>query len=418
MSHSKDNTVFVEIISPVFPILKEEAAKLKNDAQTYKLSFYFFSLNLLYAIIKDIRSIRLLVTDIRTSPNAKTLGLVKASESMYSEAFTRYDPSLFRRVFYRLLEQMSFLEIPEIKTLGRLLCIDGSVFPAFISMDWAHYRETGNALKIHLALELNRMLPVQFISTDANSSEKAALLAMLESGVTYIADRGYLSFSLFNKIARKEAFFLIRIKTSLKYISQEAMDLCIPPQWSTYVSKVTDCKIIFCNDKTQEIYRLVTFVAMGETYFIATNRFDLKTYEVIMLYAYRWQVELFFRCIKRTFNALHLWSHDPKGIQIHFQIYLIAYLLLLHFKQDCEIQNNIALGEAESNELPSKGALKTVGSNLPESRIPPACGVVSLLGGKLKRYWKMGIHWLTSVRNLLFQPFTANIIQMLCSSKQ
>jgi hypothetical protein len=101
---------------------------------------------------------------------------------MYSEAFIRYHPSLFRRVFYRLLEQLNFLEIPEIKALGRLLCIDGSVLPALTSMDWAHYRKTGNAIKIHLVLELNRMLPVQFISTDANASEKTALLTMLESG--------------------------------------------------------------------------------------------------------------------------------------------------------------------------------------------------------------------------------------------
>jgi hypothetical protein len=92
------------------------------------------------------------------------------------------------------------------------------------------------------------------------------------------------------------------------------MNPWIPPQWSTYVSKVTDCKINFCSDKTQGIYRLVTFVALGETYFIATNRFDLKTYEVIMLDAYRWQVELFFRCIKRTFNALHLWSYPPSVV--------------------------------------------------------------------------------------------------------
>ena len=224
MSHPEQNTVFVEIMSPVFPLLKEQAGQLEKDALTYKLSFYFFALNLLYAIIKNIRSIGLLVTDIRTSPEASALGLVNASKSMYSEAFTRYDPSLFRRIFYRLLEQLNFLEIPEIKALGRLLCIDGSVFPAFASMDWAHYRKTGNAIKIHLVLELNRMLPVQFICTDANSSEKTALLAMLESGVTYIADRGYLSFSLFHQIVKKKAFFLIRIKTHLKYTTQEIMN--------------------------------------------------------------------------------------------------------------------------------------------------------------------------------------------------
>ncbi len=415
MSHPEHNAVFVEIMSPVFPLLKEEASKLGKDALTYKLSFYFFALNLLYAIIKNIRSIGLLVTDIRTSPEARALGLVNASKSMYSEAFNRYDPSLFRRIFYRLLEQLNFLEIPEIKALGRLLCIDGSVFPAFTSMDWAHYKKTGNAIKIHLVLELNRMLPVQFISTDANSSEKSALLAMLESGVTYIADRGYLSFSLFHKIARKEAFFLIRIKTNLKYLSQEIMSPGIPPQWSTYVSQVTDSKIKFCNDKTQGIYRLVTFVALGETYFIATNRFDLKTYEIIMLYAYRWQVELYFRCIKRTFNALHLWSHDPKGVEVHFHSYLIAYLLLLYFKQNCENQNNYSSDNPEFDEQRSEDTPETTCRDLLESRIPPACGVVSLLGARLKRYWKMGIHWLTRVRNLLLQPLTPVVIRVICS---
>ncbi len=86
MSHSDPNTVFSEIMRPVLPLLKEQAGKLEKDALTYKLSFYCFALNLLYAIIKNIRSIGLLVTDIRVSPEAKALGLVDASKSMYSEA--------------------------------------------------------------------------------------------------------------------------------------------------------------------------------------------------------------------------------------------------------------------------------------------------------------------------------------------
>ncbi len=192
------------------------------------------------------------------------------------------------------------------------------------------------------------------------------------------------------------------------------MNPWMPPQWSAYVAQVTDCKITFANDKRQGIYRLVTFLALGETYFIATNRFDLKTHEVIMLYAYRWQVELFFRFIKRTFNALHLWSHDPKGIEIHFHCYLIAYLLLLYFNQNCEIQDNDSSDNPQSDEHRAP----QTGRDLPESRIPPACGVVSLLGARLKRYWKIGIHWLTTVRNLLLQPFTPAIIRMICSAKQ
>ena len=65
------------------------------------------------------------------------------------------------------------MEIAELNALGRFLCIDGSIFPAVGTMHWAHYRKAGNAIKIHLALELNRMLPVKFITTDANASEKS-----------------------------------------------------------------------------------------------------------------------------------------------------------------------------------------------------------------------------------------------------
>ena len=83
--------------------------------------------------------------------------------------------------------------------------------------------------------------------------------------------------------------------------------------------------------------RIVEFTSMGKSYILITNRLDLSTYEIIMLYAYRWQVELYFRFIKRTLG-IHLISYDPCGVQIQFYLYMIAYLLLLSFKQECEIQ--------------------------------------------------------------------------------
>lgn len=39
-------------------------------------------------------------------------------------------------------------------------------------MAWARYTSQCQALKIYLAYELNRMIPVQFISNDANYSER------------------------------------------------------------------------------------------------------------------------------------------------------------------------------------------------------------------------------------------------------
>ena len=72
---------------------------------------------------------------------------------------------------------------------------------------------------------------------------------------------------------------------------QEELFFEIPLQWKSYLSRGTDCKIRCDNDKHKGVYRLVSFVVGDELHFIMTNRFDLKTHEIIILYAYRWQKE-------------------------------------------------------------------------------------------------------------------------------
>jgi len=231
---------------------------------------------------------------------------------------------------------------------------------------------------------------------------------MLEAGVTYIADRGYMSFPLFYQITSRSAFFIIRVKKSLVYTLRDELSFEIPMQWQAYLSQVTDHKIICDNDKENQIYRLITFMVNDEKYFLMTNRFDLKTHEVIMLYAYRWQVELLFRCIKRTFGSLHLWSHEPKGIEIHFYIYLIAYVLLIHFKQTCEAHKeklNFYENNINNNVQKSK--------QYEQLRTPIECGMVTILNNHLINYWKLGIHWLTAVKNLAGSVFTNELVLLL-----
>lgn len=411
---SSQKTVYQSIIEPLLPLLQKEVDSLKGE-DNYTLSLYFFSLNLCYAIIAGIRSIRLLRTEAKTSEDAQKAGVIDVSSSMYSEAFSRYSPMIFRRLFLGLLEHIEFKEIPELKLLGRFMLVDGSIFPAIRSMDWASYKKTANGIKLHLAFELNRMIPVQFISTDANGSEKKALQAFLEAGVTYIADRGYVSFQIFSQIVEQAAFFIIRIKSNMEVIIDKELPIDLPESWKAHLSAVTDHLVVFKGDPQQKTYRLITFEAFGELYRITTNRLDLNTHEIIMLYAYRWQIELFFRCLKRCFNGLHLWTHDPKGVEIQFYLYMIVYLLLLRFKQaSYELEHQ---QEENDNQITSEDIAKTKESEKEEIKkeMPtvkrnnvtrtPDCGIVTLLSEKLKGVWKIGIHWLTTIKNKLFSIF-------------
>jgi hypothetical protein len=392
-------TVFKAILDPLLPLLRAQCAQLKDDATVYTLSLEPFAINLVFAVLNNIKSISLLVTEIDTSPVARELGLIKASKSMYSEAFVRYRATIFRSLFQNLLEQLSFLGIPELQLLGRLVCVDGSIIPAIKTMSWATYKKSANALKIHLAFELNRMIPVQIINTDANASERKILAQLLEAGTTYIADRGYISFRMLHEIHAKKAFFIFRMKSNWRYVIEQTLPFSVPASWQDFLGAVIDQKIRFHSGDS--VYRLVRFTALGEEYFILTNRFDLKTHEIIMLYAYRWQIELFFRCIKRTFKAIHLWSHAPNGVEIQYYLYLTVYLLLLSLKQQCPPQEQATCANTPTDE----SAHTDIAVAPSQSRTPPACGIVTLLGKRLHRYWKISLHWLTRIKNLLLAPF-------------
>jgi len=43
------------------------------------------------------------------------------------------------------------------------------------------------------------------------------------------------------------------------------------------------------------------------------------------------------------------------------------------------------------------------------------CSLLLLLGGRLKKYWRIGVHWLIAVKNYLLETFNDNIVQNLAA---
>ena len=295
MTELKKVNVFNKILEPVFPLIKDAQNNIPGDSDNYTLSLLPFTVNLLFAIICRIKTISKLVTEIKSSPVAEALELVKASKSMYSEAFRRG-------------------------------------------------------------------------------------------------------------------------KSNLQYAIETQLDVVVPDKFLKFFSDISDAKIVFNNDKNAMIYRSINFTALGESYRLITNRFDLTTYQVIMLYAYRWQVELCFRFIKRTLKGIHLFTHNENGIQIQFFLYMIAYLILLAFKQESievsDAYHGTTIDKAESNEEAEE---ESTDSSHGSSKRVYVQGLVSFLGSKLKKYWKISIHWLIVLKNKLLEIFDPEIAQTLSS---
>jgi hypothetical protein len=158
---------------------------------------------------------------------------------------------------------------------------------------------------------------------------------------------------------------------------------------------------------------LVSFWVGQEQYLILTNRLDLSTFQVILLYAYRWQVELIFRFLKRSLNGLHLLSHSKEGVMIHFYALLLTALLELRLKQQC-VKCYDTLSPA-SDSAPESNQPAIAGLMIDPDCLAGARGntFLATVGEKLHGYWKISKHWLVALRNLLARPFDYQILIVL-----
>jgi hypothetical protein len=397
-------TTFERLMQPLRPALEYREGH-RRIHHLERLSFTAFVTLLVYYFTQGLGSGRLLLTDVVSAP--KALKLPEVARSTFFDAFNRFPVEWFARLLMILLTSVAWKEIPELQTLGKLYCVDGSLFPALATMLWAEYQSRCNALRLHLVFDLNRMVAVQILVGSGNSNEKAALKQMLETGVTYIADRGYVSFPLLAEIVVVGAFFVFRMKSNLSYSVVKNLPVTLPECVTHIFSQVTDQKVSLNNAAGQPIYRLVCFWIGQEQFLIMTNRLDLTTFQIILIYAYRWQVELMFRFLKRTLKALHLLSTSQDGVTIQFYVLLVAALLQLHLKQSCV--------EACHQTTPDTEFPAAHDTLIAERSVTVAAGQLFLatVGDHLHLYWKIGVHWLQTLRNLLAQPFDLNAIYLL-----
>lgn len=380
-----NTTTFDQLLQPLQETLDQlENQRTRHHRET--LSFRAFVRLLLYYFTASVESGRQLLTD--TLSAAPSLGLEKVKRSTFFDGFNRFPVRYFQILFATLLGTLALPTIPELAMVGRLLCVDGSLFPALATMYWAQYQSGSNALRLHLVFELNRMVAISILVDTGNSNERNALREMLESGVTYLLDRGYVCFALLAEIAAAGSYFVMRMKSNLNYSLVEKLEVSLPEQLGTLYSAVCDLKVCLSGSKDKSPYRLVCFVFEGTSYRLLTNRWDLSTFEVMLLYSYRWQVELFFRYFKRTLNGLHLLSTSRSGVTIEFYALLITILLQLHLKQRCvsayEVVSELAVPFDVEELLEGSGST-----------------FLATVGQKLQRWWKISVHWLVHLRNYL-----------------
>jgi Transposase DDE domain len=275
---------------------------IDKESDSQKLFFKDFVIKLLWGFINKTDSLRQLSLELKTNESCKDLELNYTPFSTLKDGFSRFKSTHFKVLFEELLSELPLMKLSNIDEMGVFRVIDGTLLPTLLKMNWTYYRKKSNAFKMHLSFELNRMIPTEFLIKTGDSCERTSLLSMVIEGITYIADRGYFSFEVCNQIMQKNAHFIIRCKENALFTTTQSLDT-YQDNIPNCFKKISDSVVNFNNDPYQNTIRLIRFQVYDNWFFIVTNRFDLTTLQIIILYAYRWQIELFFKYLKRTMNG-------------------------------------------------------------------------------------------------------------------
>lgn len=387
--------LFNLLLRPIETVLASISPIIDQEALSQKLFFADFVRKLLFAYLEQVSSLRSLSVELQTNQKCQALGLDYTPFSTLKDGFYRFSSEACRRLFETVLGELNLKRIKGLDEIGLFRVIDGSLFPTLIQMSWSEYRKKKNAFKLHLQFELNRMIPTEFLIGSGKSSEREFLLKVLEKGVTYIADRGYGSFAMIAKLMQSQAYFVFRVKDNLLYEVKEVLILA-NEELPKCFRQVRDELVIFKNDKQQSRVRLVHFKVAGSYFRLITNRWELSTLQIIILYAYRWQIELFFKYLKRTLKGLHLFNHSENGVGIQFYLLMTLALLLLKFKQQSEPKQRKKKEKGEKNEANPSEWIKKISEIFYES-------------------WKISRKWLLIVKNSLSKVVDNELLTMLDS---
>jgi hypothetical protein len=396
-----NKTLFNTLLQPIEAIIASISPIIDQESNSQKLFFADFVQKLIFGYVYQTSSLRNLTVELKTNPVCQALGFAATPFSTLKDGFYRFESKYFKDLFDRLVGQTSLSKVSYLDEIGLFRVIDGSLFPTLLSITWTNYRETKNAFKLHLSFELNRMIPTQFWVGTGNSSERKFLEDVLETGLTYIADRGYFSFGIADKILKAEAFLVMRAKDNLLYEVMEKL-VIEAGQLPQCFREVTDEIVIFTNDEQQNRLRLITFKVAGSYFRLVTNRFDLTTLNVIILYAYRWQIELFFKFMKRTMKGIHLLNHSQNGVEIQFYLLLSVAILMMKLKQD-------------GQKLKAKGEKAEVRGEKKVEKWQNPSEWIKEIAKIFYKSWKISKNWLTVLRNYLAKVVDDELLTLLNS---
>jgi hypothetical protein len=330
---TKSTTVLAGLLRHLSRSDFEKAAKSHQaDKGVRTLSTFDFFKQMVYGQLSGCFSVREIENSLRANTSKLYhAGLPQLKRSTFCDAMERRDCHVFEDVFHAVVEKAQGIA-GRMKKLFKdpLRIIDASVISLCLARyDWASYRKAKGAVKLHLNLDGDNLMPYDaYLSTGKVHDVKGMAELCGEGGVIYVLDRGYVDYKSLYNIELRGSTFVTRMKSNgaFKRIKNNPHEKDGPI--------LSDVLIQLTGSKTKKLYplpiRKIKYYD-GEyhhTYEFITNDLEMSAQDIADIYKRRWQVELFFKWIKQNLKIKSFWGTSENAVFSQIWVALIISVLL------------------------------------------------------------------------------------------
>jgi hypothetical protein len=306
---------------------------------------------MLYGVVTKCHSLNSLCKNLLFLEDRLTyLGIHKLpAVSTLSDANINRDSVVFESIYQHLLGhykkelrpvESSFLD--KRVDISKIMLVDSSTISLFVDIFKGAGRNpiTGKkkgGLKIHAKLPFGGTVPDLIHITEAACNDKSFLGQLEgEKGTIYVFDKGYVKYRKWKEWDEKGVYFVTRLNDNADYQVLEGE----PNHISEYADGgIISDQIILLNPSKEPLNaRLIIYKdpVSGKVLEFVSNMLDYSDSTIILLYKYRWNIEILFKQLKQNFELEYFYSDSLEGIKTQVWIALIANLLFSIIHKQCK----------------------------------------------------------------------------------
>ncbi|MDZ7918427.1 IS4 family transposase [Rhodoferax sp.] len=268
------------------------------------------------------------------------------ARSTLSDALNLRDWRIYHALAMRLIQRARSLYARDALNIdldATVYALDATTIDLCLSLfDWAPFRTTKAAVKMHTLLDLRGSIPAFIHISDGKMHEVNVLdILPIEAGAFYVMDRGYLDFARLYKMHQAGAFFVTRAKRGM----DARRVYSAPTHRDTGV--ICDQTIALNGFYTAQDYpehlRRIRFKdpESGRTLVFLTNNTSLPALTIAALYKNRWQVELFFKWIKQHLRIKRFLGTSENAVKTQIWCAVSTYVLIAIVKKELHLDASL-----------------------------------------------------------------------------